>query len=282
MVAIDSSLARIRPSRRPPGLFEHPTLGTNAAPLLSWQHMGAGWARGRWSSSRDAPEGIVHPQPTPTACALLSASKQGWGQPLLRPTSVLACCVALSWAQYAPLRGIVRDHHAPRQTGPRLLICCLWRARGRPRAHDKARASKWGRARGRFFGPLWPAVWDLLAVSLDRYVSPTIYLGGGSVALPDLSELGCRRPQTRPPCALSSGPLFERARRFVRSNASQSNKASEQSDWSAGFLLVRARDHRFSSGGTRQGNVRHWGGKNGITRSRARRVFQSYLTRNPC
>ena len=27
-----------------------------------------------------------------------------------------------------------------------------------------------GRARGRFFGPLWPAVWDLLAVSLDQYV----------------------------------------------------------------------------------------------------------------
>ena len=139
--------------RRPPGLFEHPTLGTNAAPLLSRQHMGAGWARGRWSSSRDAPEGIVHPQPTPTACDLLSASKPGWGQPLLRPATVLACCVALSWAQYAPLRGIVRDHHAPRKTGPWLLICCLWRARGRPRAHDKARASKWGRARGRFLAP---------------------------------------------------------------------------------------------------------------------------------
>ena len=91
--------------------------------------MGAGWARGRWSSSRDAPEGIVHPQPTPTACDLLSASKPGWGQPLLRPASVLACCVALSWAQYAPLRGIVRDHHAPRKTGQRLLIYCLWRAR---------------------------------------------------------------------------------------------------------------------------------------------------------
>ena len=117
-VAIDSSLARIRPSRRPPGLFEHPTLGTNAAPLLSWRHMGAGWVRDRWPSSRRAPEGIVYPQPTPTACDLLSASKQGWGQPLLRPASVFACCVALSWAQYAPLRGIVRDHHAPRKNGP--------------------------------------------------------------------------------------------------------------------------------------------------------------------
>ena len=115
--------------RRPPGLFEHPTLGTNAAPLLSWRHMGAGWVRGRWPSSRDAPEGIVHPQPTPTACALLSASQLGWGQPLLRPATVLACCVALSWVQYMPLRGIVRDHHAPRKTGLRLLIYCLWRAR---------------------------------------------------------------------------------------------------------------------------------------------------------
>ena len=82
-----------------------------------------------------------------------------------------------------------------------------------------------GRARGRFFGPLWPAVRDLLAVSLDRYVSPTIYLGGGRVALPDLSELGCRRPQTRPPCALSSGPLFERARRFVRLESSRKQQS---------------------------------------------------------
>ena len=82
-----------------------------------------------------------------------------------------------------------------------------------------------GRARGRFFGPLWPAVRDLLAVSLDQYVSPTIYLGGGSVALPDLSELGCRRPQTRPPCALSSGPLFERARRFVRLESSRKQRS---------------------------------------------------------
>ena len=211
--------------RRPPGLFEHPTLGTNAAPLLSWRHMGAGWVRGRWPSSRRAPEGIVHPQPTPTACDLLSASKQGWGQPLLCPATALACCVALSWAQYMPLRGIVHDHHAPRKTGPWRLICCLWRARGRPRAHDKATASKWGHARGRFFGTLWPAVRDLLAVSLDRYVSPTIYLGGGSVALPDLSELGCRRPQTRPPCALSSGPLFERARRFVRLESSRKQRS---------------------------------------------------------
>ena len=104
--------------------------------------MGAGWVRDRWPSSRRAPEGIVHPQPTPTACDLLSASKQGWGQPLLRPATALACCVALSWAQYMPLRGIVHDHHAPRKTGSRRLICCLWRARGRPRAHDKARASK--------------------------------------------------------------------------------------------------------------------------------------------
>ena len=247
--------------------------------------MPAGWVRGRWPSSRRAPEGIVHPQPTPTACDLLSASKQGWGQTLLRPAAGLACCVALSWAQYAPLRGIGHDH-APRKTGPWRLICCLWRARGRPRAHDKATASKWGRARGRFFGTLWPAVRDLLGVSLDRCVSPTIYLGGGRVALPDLSELRVRRPQTRPPCALSSGPLFERARRFVRlesiDSRVESNKASEQRGRSAGFLLVRARDHRFSSGGTRQGNVRHWGGKNGITRSRARRVFQSYLTRTPC
>ena len=147
----------------------------------------------------------------------------------------------------------------------------------------EARASKWGRARGRFFGTLWLAVWDLLAVILDRYVSPTVYLGGGSVALPDLSELGCRRPQTRPPCALSSGAHFSSARAdSFDSNRVESNEASEQSDWSAGFLLVRARDHRFSSGGIRQGNVRHWGGKNGITRSRARRVFQSYLTRTPC
>ena len=30
------------------------------------------------------------------------------------------------------------------------------------------------------------------------------------------------------------------------SNRVESNEASEQSDWSAGFLLVRARDHRFS------------------------------------
>ena len=82
-----------------------------------------------------------------------------------------------------------------------------------------------GRARGRFFGPLWLAVRDLLAVSLDRYVSPTIYLGGGRVALPDLSELGCRRPQTRPPCALSSGPLFERARRFVRLESSRKQRS---------------------------------------------------------
>ena len=96
---------------------------------------------------------------------------------------------------------------------------------GSAEAHDKARASKWGRARGRFFGPLWPAVRDLLAVSLDRYVSPTIYLGGGRVALPDLSELGCRRPQTRPPCALSSGPLFERARRFVRLESSRKQQS---------------------------------------------------------
>ena len=244
--------------------------------------MGAGWVRGRWPSSRRTPGGIVHPQPTPTACDLLSASKQGWGQPLLRPATALACCVALSWAQYMPLRGIVHGHHAPRKTGLWRLICCLWRARGRPRAHDKATASKWGRAQGRFFGPLWPAVRDLLAVSLDRYVSPTIYLGGGSVALPDLSELGCRRPQTRPPCALSSGPLFERARRFIRLDRVESNKASEQRGRSAGFLLVRARDHRFSSGGTRQGNVRHWGAKNGLTRSVPRRIFQPDLTRTPC
>ena len=96
---------------------------------------------------------------------------------------------------------------------------------GRGLTTRRGQASKWGRARGRFFGPLWPAVRDLLAVSLDRYVSPTIYLGGGSVALPDLSELGCRRPQTRPPCALSSGPLFERARRFVRLESSRKQRS---------------------------------------------------------
>ena len=151
--------------RRPPGLFEHPTLGTNAAPLLSWRHMGAGWVRGRWPSSRRAPEGIVHPQPTPTACALLSASKQGWGQPLLRPATVLACCVALSWAHYMPLRGIVHDHHAPRKTGPWRLICCLWRARGRPRLTTR-RGQASGDAPGVGFlapcgrpcGTYWPSV----------------------------------------------------------------------------------------------------------------------------
>ncbi len=153
-------------SRRPPGLFEHPTLGTNAAPLLSWQHMGAGWARDRWPSSRDAPEGIVHPQPTPTACALLSASQLGWGQPLLRPATVLACCVALSWVQYMPLRGIVRDHHAPRKTGPASDLLPVART-GRGLTTRRGQASKWGRARGRFFGTLWLAVRDLLAVSLD-------------------------------------------------------------------------------------------------------------------
>ena len=151
--------------RRPPGLFEHPTLGTNAAPLLSWRHMGAGWVRGRWPSSRRAPEGIVHPQPTPTACDLLSASKQGWGQPLLCPATALACCVALSWAQYMPLRGIVHDHHAPRKTGPWRLICCLWRARGRPRLTTR-RGQASGDAPGvRFLAPCgrpcgtyWPSV----------------------------------------------------------------------------------------------------------------------------
>ena len=151
--------------RRPPGLFEHPTLGTNAAPLLSWRHMGAGWVRGRWPSSRDAPEGIVHPQPTPTACDLLSASKQGWGQPLLCPATALACCVALSWAHYMPLRGIVHDHHAPRKTGPWRLICCLWRARGRPRLTTR-RGQASGDAPGvRFLAPCgrpcgtyWPSV----------------------------------------------------------------------------------------------------------------------------
>ena len=150
--------------RRPPGLFEHPTLGTNAAPLLSWRHMGAGWVRGRWPSSRRAPEGIVHPQPTPTACDLLSASKPGWGQPLLRPAAGLACCVALSWAQYAPLRGIDHDQHVPRETGPWRLICCLWRARGRPRAHDRRGQASGDAPRvgflapcGRPCGTYWPS-----------------------------------------------------------------------------------------------------------------------------
>ena len=213
------------PAARRPGLFEHPTPGTNAAPLLSWQHMGAGWARGRWPSSRDAPEGIVHPQPTPTACALLSASKQGWGQPLLRPATVLACCVALSWLQYIPLRGIGHDHHGLRKTGPWLLIYCLWRARAEGSRQGEGKQVSGDAPRVGLFGTLWPAVWDLLGVSLDRYVSPTIYLGGGRVALPDLSELGCRRPQTRPPCALSSGPLFERARRFESSRKQRSKRA---------------------------------------------------------
>ena len=242
--------------------------------------MGAGWVRDRWPSSRRAPEGIVYPQPTPTACDLLSASKPGWGQPLLRPATVLACCVALSWLQYIPLRGIGHDHHGLRKTGPWLLIYCLWRARAE--GSRQGEGKQVGRARGRFFGPLWPAVRDLLAVSLDQYVSPTIYLGGGSVALPDLSELGCRRPQTRPPAPCRAAHFSSARADSFDSNRVESNEASEQSDWSAGFLLVRARDHRFSSGGTRQGNVRHWGGKNGITRSRARRVFRSYLTRTPC
>ena len=99
----------------------------------------------------------------------------------------------------------------------------------------EARASKWGRARGRFFGTLWPAVRDLLGVSIDRYVSPTIYLGGGRVALPDLSELGCRRPQTRPPCALSSGPLFERARRFVRLESSRKQRSKRAKQLECGL-----------------------------------------------
>ena len=186
--------------------------------------MGAGWVRDRWPSSRRAPEGIVYPQPTPTACDLLSASKQGWGQPLLRPATALACCVALSWAQYMPLRGIVHGHHAPENglmASDLLPVARTGSAEGSRQGEGK----QVGRARGRFFGPLWPAVRDLLAVSLDQYVSPTIYLGGGSVALPDLSELGCRRPQTRPPCALSSGPLFERARRFVRLESSRKQRS---------------------------------------------------------
>ena len=162
--------------RRPLGLFEHPTLGTNAAPLLSWQHMGAGWARGRWSSSRDAPEGIVHPQPTPTACALLSASQLGWGQPLLRPATVLACCVALSWVQYMPLRGIVRDHHAPRKTGLRLLIYCLWRARAEGSRQGEGKQASGDAPGVGFLAPCgWPCGTYWPSVSTDtcplRYIS---------------------------------------------------------------------------------------------------------------
>eukprot|EP01045_Picozoa_sp_COSAG04_P008226 COSAG04_NODE_451_length_14146_cov_611.491920_19_plen_175_part_00 len=89
-----------------------------------------------------------------------------------------------------------------------------------------------------FLGTLWPAVCDLLAVSLGRYVSPTIYLGGGRVALPDLSELGCWRPQTRPPYTLSSSRFSSARADSPDPNRVESNKASEQRGRSAGFLLV--------------------------------------------
>ena len=57
-----------------------------------------------------------------------------------------------------------------------------------------------------------------------------------------------------------------------RIDRDQSTKASKRVGPAAGFLLVSARDLRFSPGAIQQGNVGLLGTQNGITRSAARRV----------